>query len=190
MFTLTQQDTQASNAIVAGTISVCFLDARVLLDPGATHSFVSPVFASKSCWQASRIVIPLSVATPLSDSLDSDIFLSNCPMLIEGRELLADLVLLDVMDFYVILGMDWLSQHFATVDCRRKEVIFRISNEEFKFVGDKSSAPQNLISAITARKILRKDCQGYLALVRDTIAEKTSILNVSVACEFPDVFPD
>ena len=50
VFTLTQQDAQASNAVVTGTISVCFLDARVLLDPGATHSFVSPVFASKSSW--------------------------------------------------------------------------------------------------------------------------------------------
>ena len=85
----------------------------------------------------------------------------------------------------MILGMDWLSQHFATVDCRRKEVIFRIPNEEeFKFVCDKSSAPQNLISAITARKMLRKGCQGYLALVRDTTAEKTSISDVPVACEF------
>ena len=50
VFTLTQQDAQASNAVVAGTISVCFLDARVLLDPSATHSFVFPVFASKSGW--------------------------------------------------------------------------------------------------------------------------------------------
>ena len=49
---------------------------------------------------------------------------------------------MDVMDFDVILGMDWLSQHYATVDCQRKELIFRIPNgEEFKFVGDKSSAP-------------------------------------------------
>ena len=147
---------------MAGTIPICFLDARVLLDPGATHSFVSPVFDSKSSWQALRMAIRLSVATPLSDSLDSDVFLSNCPVLIEGRELLAGLVLLDVMYFDVILGMDWLFQHFATVDCRRKEVIFRILNEEeFKFVGDKSSEPQNLISAITARKMLRKGCQGY-----------------------------
>ena len=63
-------------------------------------------------------------------------------MLIKGREFPVDLVLLDVMDFDVILGMDWLSQHYATVDGRRKEVIIRILNiEEFKFVGDKSSAP-------------------------------------------------
>ena len=122
-----------------------FLMLELLLDLGATHSFVSPVFASKSGWQASRMAIPLSVATLKSDSLDSDVFLSNCPMLIKDRELLADLVLLDVMDFDVILRMDWLSQHFATVDCRRKEVIFRIPNEEeFKFVVDKSSSESYL----------------------------------------------
>ena len=87
-----------------------------------------------------------------------------------------DLVLLDVMDFDVILEMNWFFKHYATVDCRRKEVIFRILNaKEFKFMGDKSSAPQNLISAITAIEMLRKGCQGYLALVRDTTAEKTSI---------------
>ena len=102
-----------------------------------------------------------------------------------------DSVLLSVMDFDVILGMDLLPQHYAVVDCWSKEVIFKILNdEEFKFVGDKSSAPQNLISAITARKMLKKGCQGYLALVRDTTAEKTSISDVPVACEFPDVFPD
>ena len=91
---------------MAGTFPVCFLDGRVLLDSGAIHSFVSPVLASKSGWQASRMAIPLSVATPLSDSLDSDIFLPSYPVLIKDKELPVDLVLLDVMDFDVILGMD------------------------------------------------------------------------------------
>ena len=70
-------------------------------------------------------------------------------------------------------------------------MISRILNvEEFKFVGDKSSAPQNLIFTITAKKMLRKRCQGYLAIVRDTTAEKKSISDVPVACEFIDVFPE
>ena len=72
----------------------------------------------------------LSVATPLSDSLDSDVFLSNCSVLNEGRDLPVDLISVDVLNFDVILGMDWLSQHYATVDCRGKEVIIRASNVE------------------------------------------------------------
>ena len=37
--------------------------------------------------------------------------------------------------------------------------------------------------------MLRKGCQGYLALVRDTTTEKTSISDVPVACEFADELP-
>ena len=50
--------------------------------------------------------------------------------------------------------------------------------------------PQNLISAITARKMLRRGCQGYLAVVRDVQADKGSIDRVPVVCEFQDVFPE
>ena len=84
------------------------------------------------------MLFPLSVATPLSDELETDVFFPSCPVLVEGRELLADLVLLDVIDFDVILGMDWLARHYASLDCREKVVIFRIPNDdEFRFRGDK-----------------------------------------------------
>ena len=165
---MTPQDAQASNAVVTGTISVCYCDARVLFDPGVMHSFVTSMFASKVACQHSRMLYPLYVATPLSDELETDVFLPSYPVLMEERELLADLVLLDVISFDMILGMNWLAQYYASVDCRAKEVIFRIpGDDEFRFRGDKSSMPRNLISAITARKMLRRGCQGYLAVVRD-----------------------
>ena len=109
VFTLTPHDAQASNAMVAGTIPVCYCDARVLFDPGATHSFITSVFASKVACQPSRILYPLSVATPLSEELETNVFFPSCPVLVEERELPADLVLLDVIGIDVILEMDWLA---------------------------------------------------------------------------------
>ena len=50
--------------------------------------------------------------------------------------------------------------------------------------------PQNIISAITARKMLRRGCRGYLAVVRDMKVETGAVKNVPVVCEFPDVFPE
>ena len=136
-------------------------------------------------------MFPLSITTPLSDELEKDIFFPSCPVLVEGRELLVDLVLLDVLEFDVILGMDWLARHYASLDCREKVVIFRIPNDdEFHFRGDKASMPQNLISAITARKMLRMGCQGYLAMVRNVEADKGAVDRVLVVCEFPNVFPE
>ena len=120
--------------MVAGTLPICYLDARILFDPSASHSFMSPIFASRMEWQPSKLLIPLFVPTPLSDELETNIFFPSCLVLVEGRELLADLVLLDVIDFDVILGMDWLAQHYASLDCCEKVVIFRIPNdEEFRF---------------------------------------------------------
>ena len=56
-------------------------------------------------------MVPLSVATPLSDELETDIVFPLCLVLMEGQELMADLILLYMIDFDVILGMDWLAQH-------------------------------------------------------------------------------
>ena len=37
-------------------------------------------------------------------------------------------------ELIMILGMDWLAQHYASLDCREKVVIFRIPNDdEFRF---------------------------------------------------------
>ena len=147
------------------------------------------MFASKVTCQPSRMLYPLSVVTPLSEELETTVFFHSCSMLVEGKELPADLVLLDVIGFDVILRIDWLAQYYATVDYRAKEVIFRIPNEnEFRFRGDMSSMPQNLISAITARKMLRRGYQGYFAVVRDVQAYKGSIDRVPVVCEFQDIF--
>ena len=54
-------------------------------------------------------------------------------------------------------------------------MIFKIPyGEEFRFRGDKSSMLQNLIFAIIAKKMLRRGCQGYLAVVRDVEADTRS----------------
>ena len=47
---------------------------------------------------------------------------------------------------------------------------------------------QNLIFAITARKMLRRGYQGYLAVVRNVEADKGTVDRVPVVYEFPDVF--
>ena len=51
--------------------------------------------------------------------------------------------------------------------------------------------PQNFISAITARKMFRRGCRGYLAVVKKNVeAETGAVKIVPVVCEFSDVFPE
>ena len=50
----------------------------------------------------------LSVAIPMGDSLDCNSILKSCVIQIEDREMLLDLILMDMYDYDVILGMNWL----------------------------------------------------------------------------------
>ena len=47
--------------------------------------------------------------------------------------------------------------------------------------------PQNLISAITAKKMLSRGCKGYLVVVRDIKVDMVVVEKVPVLCEFPDI---
>ncbi|KAJ1431582.1 Retrotransposon gag domain [Sesbania bispinosa] len=173
VFAITRQDAQASNAVVAGILCICSRDAHVLFDPGATHSFVSLSFATQLGKSPSSLDETLAVTTPVGEILLADCVYRSCVISIGGKELFANLIALDMVDFDVILGMDWLASHYATLDCHNKVVTFEMPGESaFSFQREQGWAPHNLISALGASKLLRKGCQGYLALVRDTQAVK------------------
>ena len=91
----------------------------------------------------------------------------------------------------MILGMDWLSRHQAIVDCRMKRVTLRTSNEdEVTFIGEKSNHLSNMISATTARKMVWKECEAYLAYVIDTVKVRPSVSDIPTVSDFSDVFPE
>jgi len=60
----------------------------------------------------------------------------DCPIVIEGRKPPAILVVFKMLGFDVILGLDWLSKHYASIDCQEKVVTFRPPGDvEFCFDG-------------------------------------------------------
>ncbi len=81
-----------------GIFLVCSYEAHVLIDPGATHSFVSPVFAMRFGRNPTTLECSLSVATPLSNNIDVDMIFLGSLVVVDGRILLVDLVPLPVID--------------------------------------------------------------------------------------------
>ena len=65
----------------------------------------------------------MRVSLLVGDLLLADKVVRDIRVLIGGHEFPADLVALDMRDFDVVLGMDWLSHHRATLDCYKKEVM-------------------------------------------------------------------
>ena len=107
----------------------------------------------------------MRVSLPAEDPLFSDIVIRDSKVLIEGQKFLADLIALDMRDFDVVLGMDWLPRHRATFYCYKKEGKFHRSGKlEVKFRGIRRELSSSMISAMATQRMLHKGCQGYLAM--------------------------
>ncbi|XP_070005405.1 uncharacterized protein [Nicotiana sylvestris] len=191
VFEFTRQDAQASNAAVTNILSVCSFDALALIDPGSTHSYVSSYFALRFSRYSKLLNDPFLVATPIGESLLTEYVYRACQIRVEGKDTLADLIVLDMIDFDMLIRMDWLSSCYAIVDCHAKIVNFEIPNEP-RFILRGSQVPETckIMSFMKAQRLLKKGCLGLLAIVNDIRKETFSIENVPIVRQFSDVFPE
>ncbi|XP_077228563.1 uncharacterized protein LOC143861534 [Tasmannia lanceolata] len=190
-YALTHQDAQAVGTVVSGTLPIAFSYSYVLFDSGATHSFVSSAFVTLHCLPTSPLDYDLCVSTPIGKEILTNRISKMCHVRIGNRELLAELILLEMSDFDVILGMEWLSTHYALVHCYKKVVNFEIPGEEkFCFEGSGAHSTPMVLSTMQACRLLRQGCKAFLASVVEANDNEMKIENIPVVREFPDAFPE
>ena len=191
VYAMTSQEALTTPDVVTGTLSIFGDDARVLIDPGATHSFISHEYVARVGTTPVPLGCGLEIATPTGESLWLSQMLKGSLFSIGGQDMKANLILIDLKGLDVILGIDWLAANYTSMDCFRKEVIFRRPGlPVVVFCGKRGRAPSGLISAISTRWLLQKGCKGYLAHVVDTRSNEVRLEDVPVVREFLDVFPD
>ena len=191
VFLVTQKKADASPDVITGMISVYDHDAYALVDLGATHSFISVPFTERNQIESQHIDGRMVVSVPNGDTMISERIVPGSRLVIQNKDFPADLIVLGIHDFDIVLGMDWLSKHRATLDCYKKEVrLFHPEEPGVIFRGIKREIALSLINTMTASKMLRKGCQGYLAFVVDRRQEGTLLEDIPIVKEFPNVFPD
>ena len=94
---------------------------------------------------------------------------------------------MDMSEFEVILGMDWLTTYRVVIDCERKRVTaYTQDDTRVVFQGDKHD--------ILPHAVYESRCQGQLAgwLASLTLEdeERLDLDLPRVVCEYVDVFPD
>ncbi|KAL0556467.1 hypothetical protein IC582_004981 [Cucumis melo] len=155
---------------------------------GAPHQ--GKVFATNKT-EAERAGTVVTVSTPSEECMLSKEKVKACQIEIAGHVIVVTLLVLDMLDFDVILGMDWLAANHASIDCSRKEVAFNPpSMASFKFKGEGSRSLPQVISAIRASKLLNQGTWGILASVVDTREVDVSLSSEPVVRDYPDVFPE
>ena len=184
-----RQDEESSPYLVTGTLHVFNHDVYRLLDPGDSLFFVTPYVAFQFNVSPQNLSKLFSIITPVNGSVISRRVYKNFPITVSQKSTLVDLVQLEMVDFDVILGMDFLHSCSASVNCRTRIVHFQFPDERILELKGSSLAPMGrFISRLKARKMISKGYLYHLVQVKDSSIETQYFESVPVVCGFPEVF--
>ena len=84
---------------------------KILFDSGASHSFIVASCVEELGLEVETLEKSLHVSSPHRTRVSVQQICCNCELEIFGILLTVDLRVMDMTEFDVILGMDWLTAH-------------------------------------------------------------------------------
>ena len=95
---------------------------KILFDYGASHSFITASCVEELGLEVETLEKPLYVSSLLITRVSVQRICCNCELKISEILLIVDLIVMDMTEFDVILGMDWLTAHRVVIDYDRRRV--------------------------------------------------------------------
>ncbi|XP_028057276.1 uncharacterized protein LOC114261233 [Camellia sinensis] len=187
MYALQKEEDVDNPSVIQGMLILMNSWVKVLFDSGASHSFISTACVTSLGLAPETLGIAISVASPLGGQTRVNLVCKSCELEIFGSYLICDLRVMDMSDFDIILGMDWLSVYQAIIDCYHRTVTASsLNGTKVQFKGDRQDS-----LTPTCRKSGQHDqLTGWLAslILEGENREDPGLPHV--VCEYADVFPD
>ena len=130
MYAITRQEALVAPDVVIGIFMILDHAIFILIDPGSACSFIAYEFVLKIHGTIESLGYNICISMPAGGTMLVNMVIKECPIEVEGRTLHADLIVINLEEFDIILGMDWLSKHRVVVNCYTKEMTIEISRQE------------------------------------------------------------
>jgi hypothetical protein len=121
------EDAQEALDVVLGMFIVNSNTTIILLDSGASHSFISIEYVAKYNLLVSLLMCRMVVSSPDGDMPARQVC-QRVNIKIGVVEFIANLIILDSKGIDVTLRMDWLSKHTVLIDCAKKS--FKLTTDD------------------------------------------------------------
>ena len=112
----------ANQPVIQGTFLLSRLWARILFDSGTLHSFIAASVVIELGLEVEALKEPLYVSSPLGIRTRIGMICRGCELEISGIIFIVDLRVMDMSEFDVIIGMDWLTAYRVVIDCERGRI--------------------------------------------------------------------
>ena len=141
IYTIVPPTEPADQSVIQGMFLLSRLWTRILFDSSESHSFIVASHVRELGLEVETLEKPLYVGSPLGTRVSVDLICRGCELEISKILLTVDLRVMDMSEFDVILGMDWLTAYRVIVDCERMRVTaYTHDNIRVTFHGDKHDA--------------------------------------------------
>ena len=94
----------------------------MLFDSGVSHSFITASVVIELGLEVKALEEPLYVSSPLEIKARIGMICRGCELEISWILLTMNLRVMDMSEFDVILGMDWLTAYRVVINCERRRV--------------------------------------------------------------------
>ncbi|KAJ9544268.1 hypothetical protein OSB04_023975 [Centaurea solstitialis] len=190
-FVIGAEEAKQNPDVVTGTFLLNNYPATVLFDSGADRSFVSLEFRPKINKKSQNLKEEQIIEYSNGELVKANKVIRKCTLGLSGKEFSIDLIPIKIGSFDIIVGMDWMSNHRATICCAEKMVLLALPDGGvLEVYGEKPRKDIKIVSYMKMRNHLRKECVAFMAHVVDKKAEEKSIQDIPVVREFPEVFPE
>jgi hypothetical protein len=153
--------------VMMGTFLVANHPAIILFDSGASHTFISKKFVEQHCISYHESKEGFKIQSPGGQIFTREVAY-QVPVTLAGRDFPTNMIVLKGQDIDVILGMNWLARHKATLNTDQRTIRLSHNQEEI------------LLSIPIPTKITGRVYEAIIPEVKDIL----------VVCEFPDVFSE
>ena len=110
----------------------------MLFDFSVLHSFIDASVVIELGLEVETLEEPLYVSSPLWIRVRIGMICRGCELEISGTLPTVDLRIMDMSEFDVIMGMDWLTTYRVIIDCERRRVTsYTQDGTRIVFQGDK-----------------------------------------------------
>ncbi|XP_052876248.1 uncharacterized protein LOC128282093 [Gossypium arboreum] len=141
--------------VITGMFFIYELPYTTLIDIGSTHSYVACNMTESLGDIFGITASEIAVISSLGQSVEVTKLFREVPLVVQGVTFLVDLMELLFSEFDLILGMDWLVKHRATLDCTAKQIVLRTAEDkEVVVIGKRRNYLSNVILVLRAEKLV------------------------------------
>jgi hypothetical protein len=154
--------------VMTGTFSIHGKPVKILFYSSATHSFMNQSKQVNLGLSVLRVKNEFKIATP-GGNISSSTLVKSVPLQLGSKIFQTNLLTLGLDGIDVILGMDWMTHHKVFLDIAERRI--------------EITSPAVGVSTLYLPLRGSMDPSAYVLIA-------TSLEDIPVVCDYPDVFPD